>query len=89
MVVLVTAGFLVVFVDTAVSFGGLTMSSGPGLEAAEVVVLALFLVAVAGFAVAAAAFLVFASEAAKAAAFFSYFALRVCGHFLPVAMWHG
>lgn len=94
---LAATGFFTAFIDTAASLGGLTISSGPGLEAAEVVVLALFFVAAAGLAAAAglgaaeeaAAFLVLASEAAKAAAFFSYFALRVCGHFLPVAIWQG
>lgn len=87
---MVAAVFFAVFVVvTAASLGGLTISSGVGLEAAETFVLDLFLVAVVGFAEAAAAFLVLTSEAAKAVAFFSYLALRVCGHLLPVAMWHG
>lgn len=87
--VLDTAGLFTGLVDTAGSLGGLTISSGPGLDAADVVVLVLFFATVVGFAVAAATFLALTSEAARAAAFFSYFALRVCGHFLPVAIWHG
>lgn len=79
-----------VFAGTAGSLSTLFVTSGVGVWEAGVDAADFFLAA-AALVAAAVAFLGFASAAgvAKAAAFFSYLALRDWGHFLPVATWHG